>query len=126
MTGWRESSDHPELRTDCCVIGCGPAGAMLGLMLARMGIDVIVLEKHGDFLRDFRGDDMSPGTIEVLGELGLAEDFLSLKPKRIETVKAHTPAGPIILADLKRVRTPFPFYAVIPQWDFLEIGRAHV
>lgn len=109
-----------ELRTDCCVVGCGPAGAMLGLMLARMGIDVIVLEKHTDFLRDFRGDDMSPGTIEILGELGLADDFLGLKPKRIETVKAHTPAGPIILADLKRVRTPFPFYAVIPQWDFLD------
>jgi 2-polyprenyl-6-methoxyphenol hydroxylase-like FAD-dependent oxidoreductase len=93
---------------------------MLGLMLARMGIDVIVLEKHKDFLRDFRGDDISPGTIEILGELGLAEDFLSLKPKRIETIRAHTPAGAIILADLQRIRTPFPFYAVIPQWDFLD------
>lgn len=109
-----------ELRTECCVVGCGPAGAMVGLMLARMGIDVIVLEKHTDFLRDFRGDDISPGTIEVLGELGLAEDFLALKPKRIETVRAHTPGGAIILADMQRIRTPFPFYAVIPQWDFLE------
>jgi 2-polyprenyl-6-methoxyphenol hydroxylase-like FAD-dependent oxidoreductase len=108
------------MRTDCCVVGCGPAGAMLGLMLARMGIDVIVLEKHKDFLRDFRGDDISPGTVEILGELGLAEDFLSLKPKRIDTIRAHTPAGAIILADLQRIRTPFPFYAVIPQWDFLD------
>ena len=93
---------------------------MLGLMLARMGIDVIVLEKHMDFLRDFRGDDISPGTVEIIGELGLAEEFLSLKPKRIETIRAHTPGGAIILADLKRIRTPFPFYAVIPQWDFLD------
>ncbi len=93
---------------------------MVGLMLARMGIDVIVLEKHMDFLRDFRGDDISPGTVEILGELGLAEEFLSLQPKRIEIIKAHTPGGPIILADLKRIRTPFPFYAVIPQWDFLD------
>jgi 2-polyprenyl-6-methoxyphenol hydroxylase-like FAD-dependent oxidoreductase len=95
---------------------------MLGLMLARMGIDVVVLEKHMDFLRDFRGDDISPGIIEILGELGLAEDFLSLKPKRIETIRAHTPGRAIILADLKRIRTPFPFYAVIPQWDFLDLG----
>lgn len=93
---------------------------MLGLMLARMGIDVIVLEKHMDFLRDFRGDDISPGTIEILGELGLAEEFLCLKPKRIETVRAHTPGGAIILADMQRIRTPFPYYAVIPQWDFLD------
>jgi len=109
-----------QARTDCCIVGCGPAGAMLGLMLARMGIDVTVVEKHTDFLRDFRGDDISPGTIEILGQLGLAEDFLSLNPKLIKTVKAHTPGGPIILADLERVRTSFPFFAVIPQWDFLD------
>ncbi len=81
---------------------------MLGLMLARMGIDVIVLEKHTDFLRDFRSDDISPGTIEILGQLGLAEEFLSLNPKLIKTIKAHTPGGPMILADLERVRTSFP------------------
>jgi 2-polyprenyl-6-methoxyphenol hydroxylase-like FAD-dependent oxidoreductase len=93
---------------------------MLGLMLARQGIDVIVLEKHTDFLRDFRGDDISPATIEILGELGLAGDFLNLQPKRIQTVTAHTPGGPMILADLRRVRTSYPFFAVIPQWDFLD------
>jgi len=93
---------------------------MLGLMLARMGIDVIVLEKHLDFLRDFRGDDISPGTIEILHELGLADDFLRLKPKRIEIIRAHTPGGALILADMRRIRTQFPFYAVIPQWDFLD------
>jgi 2-polyprenyl-6-methoxyphenol hydroxylase-like FAD-dependent oxidoreductase len=93
---------------------------MLGLMLARQGVNVTVIEKHGDFLRDFRGDDISPATIEILGELGLAKRFLALKPKRIESVLAHTPGGAIILADLRRVRTPFPYFAVIPQWDFLD------
>ena len=93
---------------------------MLGLMLARRGIEVTVLEKHKDFLRDFRGDDISPATIEVLGELGLDADFLALGPKRIEIVEAHTPGGPILLADMRRVRTKFPFFAVIPQWDFLD------
>ena len=109
-----------EMRTDCCIVGCGPAGAMLGLMLARLGIDVTVVEKHGDFLRDFRGDDISPATIEILDELGLAERFLALKPKRIELVEAHTPGGAMILADLRLVRTKFPYFAVIPQWDFLD------
>jgi 2-polyprenyl-6-methoxyphenol hydroxylase-like FAD-dependent oxidoreductase len=63
----------------CCVIGCGPAGAMLGLMLAREGVDVLVLEKHGDFLRDFRGDTLHPSTMEIMDELGLAEGLLDLE-----------------------------------------------
>lgn len=109
-----------EIHTDCCIVGCGPAGAMLGLMLARQGVGVTVLEKHADFLRDFRGDDISPATMEILDELGLAEDFLALHPKRIEIVEAHTPGGKIILADLRLVRTKFPYVAVIPQWDFLD------
>src|ERR1019366_9138423 len=109
-----------DLQTECCIAGCGPAGAMLGLMLARQGIDVTVIEKHSDFLRDFRGDDISPATIEILDELGLAQDFLALNPKRIEIVEALTPGGTLILADLRRVRTAFPYVAVIPQWDFLD------
>jgi 2-polyprenyl-6-methoxyphenol hydroxylase-like FAD-dependent oxidoreductase len=107
-------------QTDCCIVGCGPAGAMLGLMLARQGVNVVVVEKHDDFLRDFRGDDISPATIEVLDDLGIAEDFLALRPKRVQSVEARTPGGPIMLADLRRVRTRFPFFAVIPQWDFLD------
>jgi 2-polyprenyl-6-methoxyphenol hydroxylase-like FAD-dependent oxidoreductase len=105
---------------DCCIVGCGPAGAMLGLMLARQGVDVVVVEKHQDFLRDFRGDDISPATIEILDDLGLADDFLALRPKQVQRVEARTPGGPIHLADLRRVRTRFPFFAVIPQWDFLD------
>jgi 2-polyprenyl-6-methoxyphenol hydroxylase-like FAD-dependent oxidoreductase len=109
-----------EIRTGCCIVGCGPAGAMLGLILARQGVDVTIIEKHSDFLRDFRGDDISPATIQILDELGLAEDFLALRPKRIEIVEAHTPGGTMILADLRLVRTKFPYFAVIPQWDFLD------
>ena len=105
---------------DCCIVGCGPAGAMLGLMLARQGAKVVVVEKHRDFLRDFRGDDISPATIEILDDLGLADDFLALRPKKVQSVEARTPGGPIHLADLRRVRTRFPFFAVIPQWDFLD------
>jgi 2-polyprenyl-6-methoxyphenol hydroxylase-like FAD-dependent oxidoreductase len=108
-----------ELTTKCCIVGCGPAGAMLGLMLARQGVDVVVLEKHGDFLRDFRGDDLTPGTVEVLDQLGLADSFLQLGPKRLHKVEAHTPDGSLPLADFRKVRTRFPFIAVVPQWDFL-------
>lgn len=92
---------------------------MLGLLLARHGVDVIVLEKHDDFLRDFRGDDIAAATIEILDELGLADKFLALSPRRVRRVNAHTPDGTMLLADLGRVRTRFPFVAVVPQWDFL-------
>lgn len=116
------------IRTQCCIAGCGPAGAMLGLLLARQGVEVVVLEKHLDFLRDFRGDDIAAATIEVLDEIGLAEKFLALSPRRVRRVRAHTPAGEMVLADLELVRTRFPFVAVVPQWDFLtmlanEAGR---
>src|SRR6476619_4916573 len=69
-----------EVRLDCCIAGCGPAGAMLGLLLARAGLRVLVLEKHADFLRDFRGDTIHPSTMEILDELGLAERFLQDLP----------------------------------------------
>jgi 2-polyprenyl-6-methoxyphenol hydroxylase-like FAD-dependent oxidoreductase len=109
-----------DLRTQCCIVGCGPAGAMLGLLLARQGVDVVVLEKHVDFLRDFRGDDLLPTTMEILDELGLANAFLDLGPKRMPMVEAHTPGGTLKLADLRGLPTRFPFVAVIPQWDFLD------
>jgi 2-polyprenyl-6-methoxyphenol hydroxylase-like FAD-dependent oxidoreductase len=107
--------------TQCCIVGCGPAGAMLGLLLARNGIDVVVLEKHVDFLRDFRGDDIASATMEVLDEIGLAEKFLALAVRKVRLIRAHTPGGAILLGDLATVRTPFPFVAVVPQWDFLSM-----
>ena len=85
---------------------------MLGLLLARNGVDVVVIEKHGDFLRDFRGDDIAAATIEILHEVGLADRFLALSPRRARRVTAHTPGGVMVLADLGLVRTPFPYVAV--------------
>lgn len=108
-------------RTQCCIVGCGPAGAMLGLLLVRNGIDVVVLEKHTDFLRDFRGDDIASATMEVLDEVGLAEKFLALAVRRVRLIRAHTPDGVMVLGDIGKVRTPFPYVAVVPQWDFLSM-----
>lgn len=108
------------LRTQCCIAGGGPAGAMLGLLLARRGLDVVVLEKHADFLRDFRGDTIHPSTMEVLDELGLAGAFLALGPNRVHRLEARTPAGTIELADFRDLRSRFPYIALIPQWDFLD------
>ncbi|SRR5712691_1196665 len=107
-------------QTQCCIVGAGPAGAMLALLLVRLGLDVVLLEKHSDFLRDFRGDDISPATIETLDELGLADDFLLLRPRLVSFVEARSTTGATIrVADLSLLRTRFPYIAVLPQWDFL-------
>jgi 2-polyprenyl-6-methoxyphenol hydroxylase-like FAD-dependent oxidoreductase len=107
------SKDDAQLH--CCIAGCGPAGAMLGLLLARAGLNVLVLEKHGDFLRDFRGDTIHPSTMEILAELGLAERFLALPHSEVSSVIAGE-----IKFSFRRLKTPFPFIAFVPQWDFLE------
>lgn len=104
----------------CCIAGCGPAGAMLGLLLARAGLNVLVLEKHGDFLRDFRGDTIHPSTLEILDELGLAERFLQLPHSEVSSLTARTPAGLDIDFSFRRLKTRFPFIAFVPQWDFLD------
>src|SRR5215204_7147939 len=107
-------------RVTCCVAGCGPAGAMLGLLLARKGIDVLVLEKHGDFLRDFRGDTIHPSTMEIMDELGLADRLLSLPHTRASQLRFRTPRGAATLADFRDLKTRFPYLAFMPQWDFLD------
>ncbi len=107
-------------RATCCVIGCGPAGAMLGLMLAREGVDVLVLEKHADFLRDFRGDTLHPSTMEVMDELGLADGLLDLKHTKAPKIEARLPGGTVTVADLGRLKTRFPYITFMPQWDFLD------
>jgi len=106
-------------RVGCCIAGCGPAGAILGLLLARAGIDVLVLEKHGDFLRDFRGDTIHPSTLEILDEIGLAESFLRLPHSEVSKLGGLTPAGDTIEFSMARLKTKFPFIAFVPQWDFL-------
>ncbi|HEX2034532.1 MAG TPA: FAD-dependent oxidoreductase [Chloroflexota bacterium] len=110
--------------TTAAVVGGGPAGVMLGLLLARAGVDVIVLEKHADFLRDFRGDTIHPATLEILDELGLADRFLQLPHAKSRRVEFQTADGQTMGVDFSRLRTRFPYVAFVPQWDFLEFLTA--
>ncbi|WP_432570064.1 FAD-dependent oxidoreductase [Kineococcus sp. SYSU DK005] len=105
----------------CVVAGGGPAGVVLGLLLARAGVRVLVLEKHEDFLRDFRGDTVHPSTLRLLDELGLAEEFLRLPHARVERASATTDDGTFTVADFSRLPGRFPFLALVPQWDFLDL-----
>ncbi len=105
---------------DCCIAGGGPAGMMLGLLLARQGVEVMVLEKHGDFLRDFRGDTVHPSTLRLLDELGLADEFLELPHQKVTRLGVTTDDGTYVLADFGRLPGKFPFLAFVPQWDFLD------
>jgi 2-polyprenyl-6-methoxyphenol hydroxylase-like FAD-dependent oxidoreductase len=110
----------------CCIAGCGPAGAMLGLLLARAGVDVLVLEKHGDFLRDFRGDTLHPSTLRLFDELGLADQLLDLPHQEATVLGVTTDAGEFTLADFRRLPGRYRFLAFMPQWDFLDfvVGQA--
>jgi 2-polyprenyl-6-methoxyphenol hydroxylase-like FAD-dependent oxidoreductase len=105
---------------DCCIAGGGPAGMFLGLLLARQGVEVTVLEKHGDFLRDFRGDTVHPSTLCLLDELGLADQFLELPHQKVTQVAVTTDDGTYVVADFRRLSGRFPFLAFVPQWDFLD------
>ena len=109
-----------ELRTTCCIAGGGPAGMMLGFLLARAGVDVVVLEKHADFLRDFRGDTIHPSTLEMIHELGLLDEFLKLPHRRVERSAASSATRPIQIADFTHLPTRCKFIAMMPQWDFLD------
>lgn len=109
-------------RTTCLVVGGGPAGMVLGLLLARAGIEVTVLEKHGDFLRDFRGDTVHASTIRLLDELGLGAEFRKLPQSRLESVAFPKPDGGIaVLGEINRLRPPYNYVAMVPQWDFLDL-----
>ena len=109
-----------DLTTTCAIAGGGPAGLMLGLLLARAGVDVTVLEKHGDFLRDFRGDTIHPSTLEVIHELGLEEAFLKLPHTRAPKLSAEMGGRTITMADFSRLPVRNRFIAFMPQWDFLD------
>jgi 2-polyprenyl-6-methoxyphenol hydroxylase-like FAD-dependent oxidoreductase len=104
----------------CCIAGCGPAGAVLGYLLARAGVEVVVFEKHADFLRDFRGDTIHPSTLEVLDDLGLSERFLALPHRKVSTITGRTAAGDSVSFSLSRLPTRHRYIAFVPQWDFLE------
>ena len=109
-------------KTTCAIIGGGPAGMVLGLLLARAGVEVNLLEKHGDFLRDFRGDTVHPTTLRLLDELGLWERFAALPHSELRKAKFETNGRSVTYVDFERLRgQPHPFIAMVPQWDLLNL-----
>jgi 2-polyprenyl-6-methoxyphenol hydroxylase-like FAD-dependent oxidoreductase len=113
------------IKTTCCIAGGGPAGMMLGFLLARAGVAVTVLEKHADFLRDFRGDTIHPSTLELMYELGLLEEFLKLPHSRVERLSGQIGDTTIVLADFSHLPTHCKYTALMPQWDFLDFMADH-
>jgi 2-polyprenyl-6-methoxyphenol hydroxylase-like FAD-dependent oxidoreductase len=113
-------------QTACCIVGGGPAGVMLGFLLARAGVEVMVLEKHKDFFRDFRGDTIHPSTLELMYELGLLEEFLRQPHQQLTQVTAHFGDQVLHIADFSTLPTQCKFIAFMPQWDFLNFLCAHV
>lgn len=107
--------------TTCAVIGGGPAGMVLGLLLARAGVEVTLLEKHGDFLRDFRGDTVHPTTMRLLDELGLWERFAAIPHSEVHSAKFKSDGRSVTYVDFSRLRQPHPFVAMVPQWDLLNL-----
>jgi 2-polyprenyl-6-methoxyphenol hydroxylase-like FAD-dependent oxidoreductase len=122
-----QSTEH--LTSRCCIAGGGPAGVVLGFLLARAGIDTLILEKHADFLRDFRGDTIHPSTLEVMYELGLLEDFLRRPHQEYRQISAKFGEAAVTVGDFQHLPTHCKFLALMPQWDFLnfftEQGRRY-
>ena len=112
------------IATQCCIVGGGPAGMMLGFLLARTGVKSIVLEKHGDFLRDFRGDTVHPSTLNVMDELGLLDDFLKLPHQEVSRFGAQFGEEHVQVADFSHLPVHCGFIALMPQWDFLDFLAA--
>jgi 2-polyprenyl-6-methoxyphenol hydroxylase-like FAD-dependent oxidoreductase len=122
-------NDRPDagetMHAHCCIAGGGPAGVMLGFLLAHAGVDAIVLEKHADFFRDFRGDTIHPSTLEVMHELGLLEDFLKRPHQELRELRGWIGDAMVSVADLSHLPTRCKFIALMPQWDFLDFLAQH-
>ncbi len=113
------------LTTKCCIAGGGPAGMMLGFLLARAGVNVVVLEKYPDFFRDFRGDTVHPSTLELMYELGLLDEFLKVPHQKIEVLTGQVGDESLAMIDFRHVPTHCKFIALMPQWDFLNFLAGH-
>ena len=111
------------IQTHCCIVGGGPAGMMLGYLLGRAGIETVVLEKHADFFRDFRGDTVHPSTLQVMDELGLIDGFLKVPHQQLQKMDGRFGDESVRVADLSRLNVKYPFIAMMPQWDFLNFLR---
>ena len=109
----------------CCIAGGGPAGMVLGLLLARAGVDVVVLEKHGDFLREFRGDTIHPSTLQVMHELGLLDELLKRPHQEAVRLTGVVAGVEVQVADFGHLPTRCKFIAFMPQWDFLDFLAEH-
>jgi 2-polyprenyl-6-methoxyphenol hydroxylase-like FAD-dependent oxidoreductase len=118
-----EPAGQPK-RVQCCIAGGGPAGVMLGFLLARAGIETLVLEKHKDFLRDFRGDTVHPSTLDVMGELGLLDAFLAIPHQEVREIHVQVGDTEVKAADFSHLPTRCRFLVFMPQWDFLEFLAA--
>ena len=113
------NSRTENVNTRCCVAGGGPAGMIAGFLLARAGVDVVVLEKHADFLRDFRGDTIHPSTLELMYELGILDEFLRRPHQELPQFGGQIEDVSVIVADFSHLPTHCKFIALMPQWDFL-------
>ncbi len=114
-----------SINAKCLIAGGGPAGMMLGFLLARAGVAVVVLEKHADFFRDFRGDTVHPSTLELMYELGLLDEFLKLPHQKLETLSAQIGTEHLAMIDFRYLPTHCKYVALMPQWDFLDFLAAH-